>query len=224
MRDVAGAEYARRETHQRTDDEEDGVDVIDEEIERGLRAVRVEERSTAQREGTQGDVEGRRVPVCRDGREKQGTERGSAEESGERDRSNRRAHADSPRAMSSACRSTVSNRSRMRNRKIPTTRKAMRTENPTLISTTSGMPRAPVAASTRPFSSDMNPMTWLTAFRRATIIRNPRSTTDSAKARSSRTNAPEDWVISNMTTTESATRAIPNSMVGPMLTTVSIVR
>ena len=36
-------------------------------------------------------------------------------------------------------------------------------ENATLISTTSGMPLAPVAASTKPFSRDMNPTTWLTA-------------------------------------------------------------
>ena len=43
-------------------------------------------------------------------------------------------------------------------------------EKATLISTTSGMPLAPVAASTRPFSSDMKPITWLTALRRVTMI------------------------------------------------------
>ena len=53
------------------------------------------------------------------------------------------------------------------------TMKAIRIEKATLISTTSGMPLAPVAASTRPFSSDMNPTTWLTAFRRVTITSSP---------------------------------------------------
>ena len=53
------------------------------------------------------------------------------------------------------------------------TMKAISTEKATLISTTSGMPLAPVAASTRPFSSDMKPMTWLTALRRVTIINRP---------------------------------------------------
>jgi hypothetical protein len=53
--------------------------------------------------------------------------------------------------------------------------KAIRIENATLISTTSGMPFAPVAASTSPFSSDMNPTTWLTAFRRVTMISRPSS-------------------------------------------------
>ena len=51
------------------------------------------------------------------------------------------------------------------------TMKAISTEKATEISTTSGMPLAPVAASTRPFSSDMKPMTWLTALRRVTIIK-----------------------------------------------------
>ena len=61
---------------------------------------------------------------------------------------------------------------------MPITMKAIRIENATLISTTSGMPLAPVAASTRPFSSDMKPTTWLTALRRVTIISRPSSTTD----------------------------------------------
>ena len=61
------------------------------------------------------------------------------------------------------------------------TMKAIRIENATLISTTSGMPLAPVAARMRPFSSDMKPTTWLTALRRVTIISRPSSTTDSAK-------------------------------------------
>ena len=66
------------------------------------------------------------------------------------------------------------------------TMKAISTENATLISTTSGMPRAPVAARLMPFSSDMKPTTWLTALRRVTIISSPISTTDRASAMSSR--------------------------------------
>ena len=66
------------------------------------------------------------------------------------------------------------------------TMKATSTENATLISTTSGMPLAPVAARIRPFSSDMKPMIWLTALRRVTIIISPSSTTERANARSSR--------------------------------------
>ena len=56
---------------------------------------------------------------------------------------------------------------------MPITMKAIRMEKATLISTTNGMPLAPVAASTRPFSSDMKPTTWLTALRRVTIRRSP---------------------------------------------------
>src|SRR5581483_8766945 len=99
------------------------------------------------------------------------------------------AHRRSPRKPSSAWTSTVSKRSRMRNRKMPMTMKAMRMAKATLISTTSGMPLAPVAARMRPFSSDMKPITWLTALRRVTIINRPRRTTERAKARSSRASA-----------------------------------
>src|SRR6185503_9408391 len=66
-------------------------------------------------------------------------------------------HRRSPRNWSSAPTSTVSKRSRMRKRKMPMTMNAIRIENATLISTTSGMPLAPVAARISPFSSDMNP-------------------------------------------------------------------
>ena len=48
------------------------------------------------------------------------------------------------------------------------------------------MPLAPVAARMSPFSSDMKPTTIETALRRTTIISMPSSTTDRAKARSSR--------------------------------------
>ncbi len=63
---------------------------------------------------------------------------------------------------------------------------ATRTEKATLISTTSGIPLAPVPARISPFSIDMKPTTWLTALRRVTIMSRPSSSTDSAKARSSR--------------------------------------
>ena len=56
----------------------------------------------------------------------------------------------------------VSKFSRMRNRKMPMTISAMMMENATLISTTSGMPLAAVAARISPFSIDMKPMIWLT--------------------------------------------------------------
>ena len=69
------------------------------------------------------------------------------------------------------------------------TMKAMSTEKATVISTTSGMPRAPVPARINPFSSDMKPITWLTALRRVTIIKRPSRTTASASATSSRASA-----------------------------------
>src|SRR4029077_13178754 len=93
------------------------------------------------------DVEPRRRPITRQYGQQRGGEGGNQEHAGQRIERHRR----SPRKRSSASRSTVSKRSRMRNRKIPITMKAMRTEKATLISTTSGMPLAPVAASTRPF-------------------------------------------------------------------------
>ena len=107
---------------------------------------------------------------------------------------------------------------------MPITMKAIRIEKATLISTTSGMPLAPVAASTRPFSSDMKPTTWLTALRRVTIISRPSSTTESAKARSSRASGSASAVTRSITTIESATRPMPSSMVRPTPTTFSISR
>ena len=102
--------------------------------------------------------------------------------------------------------------------------KAIRIEKATLISTTSGMPLAPVAASTSPFSSDMKPTTWPTALRRVTIIRSPSSTTESAKAKSSRASGSAPSVTRSITTIESATRPMPISMAVPTPTTFSISR
>ena len=102
--------------------------------------------------------------------------------------------------------------------------KATSTEKAMLISTTSGMPLAPVAARIRPFSSDMKPTIWLTALRRVTIISSPSSTTESAKARSSRASGSAAAVARSITTIDRATSPMPASMVGPMPPTVSIVR
>ena len=95
------------------------------------------------------------------------------------------------------------------------TMNAISTEKATLISTTSGMPLAPVAANTRPFSSDMKPTTRPTALRRVTIIRRPSRTTESAKARSSRARRSASGVRRRITTSDRATRPTPASMVGP---------
>ena len=107
---------------------------------------------------------------------------------------------------------------------MPITMNAIRTENAMLISTTSGMPLAPVAARIRPFSSDMKPTTWLTALRRVTIISRPSSTTESANARSSRASGSASTDAGSITMIASATRPMPASIVSPMPTTVSSVR
>ena len=104
------------------------------------------------------------------------------------------------------------------------TKKAIRTENATLISTTSGIPLAPVAASTSPFSSDMKPTTWLTALCRITIIKSPSSTTESAKARSSRASGSASCVARSITTMDKATSPMPSSIAVPTPTTFSISR
>ena len=62
------------------------------------------------------------------------------------------------------------------------TTSATSTEKATEISTTSGIPFAPVAAKMRLFSSDMKPTTIDTALRRTTIMSMPSSTTERAKA------------------------------------------
>jgi hypothetical protein len=46
---------------------------------------------------------------------------------------------------------------------MPMTMKATRMEKATLISTINGIPLAAVAARMRPFSTDMKPITWVTA-------------------------------------------------------------
>src|SRR5262249_4797848 len=128
-------------------------------------------------------IEARAQPIAGQQRQHRGTDRRD-----EQDRAQRvecrieqgLAHHRSPRKASRAPTSTESKRSRMRNRNTPMMIKAMSTEKAMLISTTSGMPLAPVAARIRPFSSDMKPTTWLTALRRVTIIKRPKSTTERA--------------------------------------------
>src|SRR5205807_1991956 len=128
VRDIAGAEEAGGEADQPADQKKHGVDIVDEEIERRLRPVRIERRSARQRERTDGYVQRGRDPIARNRREDDGAARGDREQAGERQAPEPGAHASppaaSPRDMSSACRSTVSKRSRMRNRNIPTIARA----------------------------------------------------------------------------------------------------
>src|SRR6185437_12749616 len=224
MRDVARAENAGRESDEGVEHDEDDVQVVDQHIGAGLRTVDQEqgERREKCREAC-GDVQPRRQHVSR--------QRSEQCRRADRNQQDRRhgiegghAHLRSPRKSSSADTSTESKRSRMRNRKIPMTMKAIRIEKATLISTTRGMPLAPVAASTRPFSSDMKPTTWLTALRRVTMTRSPSSTTERAKARSSRASGSASAVTRSISTIESATSPIPASMVGPMPTADSMSR
>src|SRR6185312_9699340 len=121
-------------------------------------------------------------------------------------------HSRPPPKGSRAPISTVSNRSRIRNRNTPMTINATRMEKAMLISTTSGMPCAPAAARMMPFSIDRNPTTWLTALRLVTIISMPISTTDSASARSSRVTGSAWAVTGSITSTDSATSAMPTTM------------
>ena len=104
------------------------------------------------------------------------------------------------------------------------TMNATSTEKATEISTTSGMPLAPVAARMRPFSRLMKPMIWLMAFCRVTIISRPSRMTDSASARSSRAIGSASAAAGSITTIDKATSIMPISMVRPMPPTVSMVR
>src|SRR6185437_11118546 len=162
--------------------DEDLVEVVHQKIRPGARLHEKHRHCGGEGQKRGYDIEARSHPIAGERREQRRRRGRDQQHAGERIEGHRR----SPRKSSSARTSTVSKRSRMRNKKMPMTMKAMRIENATLISTTSGMPLAPVAASTRPFSSDMKPMTWLTALRRVTIISRPSNTTESAKARSSR--------------------------------------
>src|SRR5260370_28430034 len=224
MGDVGGAERAGREAAEGIEDDEEDVEIVDQQIRSGLRSREEKEREgrSERQEGRQ-DIEPRAEPIEGQQRQQRGCRHGDQQDGAQRV-VGERAHSWSPRKRSSAWTSMVSKRSRMRNRKMPITMNAMRIEKATLISTTSGMPLAPVAASTRPFSSDMKPTIWLTALRRVTIIKRPSSTTESANARSSRASGSASAVTRNITTIESATRPMPSSMAEPTPTTFSISR
>src|SRR4051794_7666245 len=224
MRDIARAEDAGGEADEGIEHDEDDVQIVDQHVGAGGRTLDHEQRECRQERRQAGDdVQPCRQPVAgQSGQQRRRADRdqqdgGNGIEEGQ-------GHRRSPRKSSSAETSTESKRSRIRNRKMPMTMNAIRIENATLISTTSGMPLAPVAASTSPFSSDMNPTTWLTALRRVTMTRSPSSTTDSAKARSSRASGSASLVTRSMRTSERATSPIPASMVGPIPTADSMSR
>src|SRR5512135_377408 len=144
MANVACTEYARCEADNRAEHDEDDVEVINEKVGAWLCVHEKQQDRGQEREKAGHHIQSRRQPVtgkhgerggrkCRDGQH----QRGAVEEP---------LHRRSPRKRSSACTSTESKRSRMRNRKMPMTIKAINTEKATLISTTRGIPLAPVAA------------------------------------------------------------------------------
>src|ERR1700720_539278 len=209
--DVACAEYAGGERHEGVQDHEHDVQFIDLRELAWCRPMHEQKKRGKEGDEARDNVQPRRPTIVRD--QRQHACRDERNEQHKPDRiEGHRAHRRSRRTRSSARISTLSNRSRIRKRKIPITMKAISTEKATLISTTSGMPFAPVAARTSPFSSDMKPITWLTALRRDTIIRRPSSTMESAKARSSRARGSAAAVTRSMTTIERATSAMPASM------------
>src|SRR4029079_167342 len=223
MADIARAEHAGGEGDEGGERDEYDVEIIDEQVVSRVWPLGEEQRQRCEkgREARE-HVDPRGCAIAGKSREQCcGSERD--DENGDLG-IECQSHRRSPRKRSSAWTSTVSKRSRMRNRKMPITMKAMRMEKAMLISTTSGIPLAPVAARTSPFSSDMKPTTWLTALRRVTIIKSPSRTTASAKARSSRASRSASAVTLSMMTIESATSAMPASMVRPTPPTVSISR
>ena len=157
--DIARAEDTGGEADEGVEHDEDDVQVVDQHVGAGRRTVDREERKRREecREACQ-DIQPCRQPVARQhGQQRRGDDRNHQD--GCCGIEVRQVHRRSPRKSSRAETSTESKRSRIRNRKMPITMKAIRIEKATLISTTSGMPLAPVAASTSPFSSDMNPTT-----------------------------------------------------------------
>src|SRR5581483_6247275 len=218
--DVARAEHAGGEADEGRQHDEHLVEVVDQKIFAGRWLDREQRQRREEGQQRRQYVEPRGQLVAGEYGKDRGGDRRDQQDRSERVEGHRR----SPRKRSSACRSTLSKRSRMRNRKMPITMKAISTENATEISTTSGMPLAPVAASTRPFSSDMKPTTWLTALRRVTMTSRPSNTTDNAKARSSRASGSAPGVTRSITTIDSATRPMPASIVSPKPIAVSISR
>src|SRR6185436_2123697 len=205
-----------READEGAQDDEGHVKVVDDEIAPGRRTLHEEHRRRHKGEQGGQHVEPGRRPVVRQQRQNARGRGGNDEHRAEEKRA-LLSHGCSPRCSCRAWMSTVSKRSRMRNRNTPITISATRMENATLISTTSGMPFAPVAARINPFSIDMKPITWLTALRREIIMSSPSRTTESANARSSRASVPASAVIGSITMMERATSPTPASIVCPIL-------
>lgn len=90
-------------------------------------------------------------------------------------------------------------------------------------STTSGIPLTPTAARITPFSSDMKPITWVTALRRVIMTRRPSSTTASANASVSRVKSMPDPVTESTSRIDRQTRKTPAISDSPMPRAVSIV-
>src|SRR5262249_43222044 len=187
VRDVGGAEDRGGEADERGEHHEEDVEIVDDQ-ELAARAGGEQQRHPGAEGERAGDhVDDRALAIVRHERQHRNRDRRDQQQHLE-GVGVERAHVwsrRSPRNVSSALTSTVSKRSRMRKMNTPNTMKAIRIENATENSTTSGIPLAPVAASTSPFSSDMNPTICVTALRRVIIIRRPSRTTASAKARSS---------------------------------------
>src|SRR6266850_33513 len=223
VRDVARAEDAGGEADERAEKDEHRVQVVDDQERPGLRPLLQQQERTDEGQERHHHIEAGAHALVRQEREHRRAEQRDGEQPGQHQQA-RWVHGCSPRCSCSRWMSTVSKRSRMRKRKMPMTISATRMEKATLISTTSGMPFAPVAARIRPFSIDMKPITWLTALRREIIIKRPSRITDSANDRSSRASVPACAVIGSITMIASATRPMPASIVSPMLTTGSIVR
>src|SRR5215813_1268048 len=185
MGQICRAEYAGGESYESGQSDQKYIEVVDDDEIAAWVLGKKQRTRGAKRQGTGKDVQRSAEPIAGDQRKDR--DRHCRDDEGCLHRLNHGASLRSPRNRSSALTSTVSKRSRMRNTKMPNTINAIKMEKATDISTTSGMPLAPVAANTRPFSRDMKPTTWVMALRRVIIISKPSRITASAKARSSRT-------------------------------------
>src|SRR5262249_10384787 len=220
--DVARAEDRGGEGDEGREHDEIDVEIVDDQDVAAVARVQQQRRAGHEGQPCRQHVDDGAEPVARDQRQQHHGDGRDRQDSVQRQYHRRPPR--SPRNWSSALTSTVSKRSRMRNTKTPNTMKAIRIENATENSTTSGMPLAPVAASTRPFSSDIKPTIWVTALRRVIIISRPSRMTASANARSSRTMVPALSPTGCTSRIDSATRPSPVSMVGPPPITCSISR
>ena len=189
--DVAGAEDARGEGDERVEDDEDDVEIVDQNDRSPSPAFETNSDSAAsERQERRGsDIEPRRQPIARASRRGwPRSPRGMARISATPSSANAFIAA-APEIGRARATSTVSNRSRMRNRNTPITMNATSTEKATrylhhqrhALGARGGEDQAVLQ---RHEADDL-----LTALRRITIISRPSSTTESAKARSSRASA-----------------------------------